>query len=238
MSDRPAVTVALPVFNGRALVAEAIDSVLGQKGWDLHLVVVDDGSSDGSGDLLSERAAGDARIEVIRLPTNCGVAHARNVAVAARQDPLVAFIDQDDRWRPDRLDVGWRALSCAPELDYVLAHQVFERPTGDLPPWVRERWLEGPQQGHVFGTLLAWRDRAWNAVGPLDETLRFGLDDVDWFARAQDLGLRQAMLPDVLLERGLHAGNASARTREGNAELVAVLRAKLQRHDRGEEVAQ
>lgn len=231
MSERPAVTVGLPLYNGRARVAAAIESVLSQRGWDVHLVVVDDGSTDGGGEVVARLAERDPRISLRRLPVNGGVGRARNVAVAARQDPLVAFIDQDDRWTEDRLETGWQALSTAPDLGFVLAHQVFLRPDGPLPGWMRERWLDGAQPGHVFGTMLAWRDRGWNAVGPLDETLLFGVDDVDWFARAKDLGVPHVMLPEVLLERGLHDSNASGRTRQANAELLAILRSKLQRRD-------
>ncbi len=231
MPDRPAVTVALPLFNGAAYVDEAIDSVLNQAGWEVHLVVVDDGSTDEGPRKVATRAASDARVELITFDRNRGVAVARNAAVAARAEPLVAMIDQDDRWRPNRLEAGWQALSRDASLGFVLGHQNFERPAGPLPTWFRERWLDGPQAGHVFGTMLAHRHQGWDAVGPLDPGLAAGTDDVDWFARAKDLGVPHLMLDEVLLDRRVHTENASAHTDRSTNELLAIVRSKLHRRD-------
>lgn len=229
-SGRPSVTVAVPVHNGAAHVEAAIHSVLAQEGWDVHVVAVDDGSTDGSHDLLCRLAAEQPRLTVLRFPDNRGVGAARNAAVALRRDPLLAMIDQDDRWTPDRLDRGWAALSADTSLGFVLGHQLLERPAGELPRWVRERWLDGPQPGPLFGTWLAWRS-TWEAVGPLDETLSGGTDDVDWFTRAADAGVASLMIDDVVLHRTLHADNASQRTDVSTRELTAILRRSLARRD-------
>lgn len=226
-TSRPAplgVTVALPVFNGAQFVEQAIESVLGQRGWDIHLVSVDDGSTDASAAILTERAATDPRISVIHFERNRGVAVARNAAIASRNDPLVAMIDQDDTWVPDRLDIGWQALANDPALAFSTGHVEFDEPDGPLPSWFRPEWLDGPQPGNVFGTLLAWRGRGWNAVGGLDETLRSGGDDTDWFIRARDLGIAHRMVPEVLLRRRVHDANASQRTSASIPELFEVLR--------------
>lgn len=220
---RPSVTVALPVFNGGAFLHDAIDSVLSQQGWDLHLVAVDDGSTDDSAELLASRARADERISVITMAHNRGVAIARNAAVRSRNDPLIAMIDQDDIWLPNRLDVGWSALCSDPTLAFTTGRVEFEEPDGPLPSWFRPDWLKGPQPGELFGTLLAWRHRAWNAVGDLDENLRLG-DDTDWFVRARDLGIAHLMVPDVLLRRRVHTSNASRDTRQSTSELLSILR--------------
>lgn len=102
-TQRPAVTVALPVYNGARFVHRAISSVVAQQGWDVNIVAVDDGSTDDSADVLAALAAHDARIEVITFDRNRGVAAARNAAMAHRDDPLVAMIDQDDTGYPGGL---------------------------------------------------------------------------------------------------------------------------------------
>jgi glycosyltransferase involved in cell wall biosynthesis len=221
---RPSVTVALPVFNGERFVAEAIDSVLRQEGWEVHIVAVDDGSTDASAAVLDEYAAKDARISVIKFARNHGVAAARNTAIASRNDPLVAMIDQDDLWTPDRLDVGWSVLSADPQLAFTVGHLTFDEPTGPRPAWFRPEWLEGPQPGNVFGTLLAWREQGWHGVGELDESLRSGGDDTDWFIRARDRGIPHRMVPKVVLHRRVHDANASQRTSKSVPELFEVLR--------------
>lgn len=223
-SSRPSVTVALPVFNGEQFLEQAIDSVLGQRGWAVHLVAVDDGSTDASAAILAARAAADERIRVISFEHNRGVAAARNAALASRTDPLVAMIDQDDIWTPDRLDLGWTALASDPDLTFTTGHLEFEEPEGPLPTWFRPQWLDGPQPGNVFGTLLAWRERGWALVGDLDENLRYGGDDTDWFIRARELGVAHRMVPQVLLRRRIHDANASQRTGQSIHELFEVLR--------------
>lgn len=227
VAGRPDVTVALPVFNGARFIAEAIDSVLAQDGWDVHVVAVDDASSDSSRAILDEYADGDARVSVIGFARNRGVAAARNAAIASRTDRLVAMIDQDDVWTADHLDVLWEALVSQPSWGFALGHQQFSPPAGTLPSWFRAEWLDGPQAGYVFGTMLAWRERGWRVVGDLNESLRHGADDTDWFIRARDLGVAHGMVPAVVLHRRIHDANASQRTSQSVPELFSVLR---QRH--------
>lgn len=223
LPERPAVTVALPVFNGAAFLHEAIDSVLGQNGWDVHLVAVDDGSNDGSAEILAARARADDRISVITMPDNRGIAAARNAAIESRADPLIAMIDQDDIWTPNRLDIGWAALCDEFDLAFTTGHVQFDLATDPLPSWFRPEWLNGPQPGQVFGTMLAYRRRAWDSVGGLDETLRL-CDDTDWFVRARDLGIAHRMVPDVLLRRRVHGANASQGTAQSVPEMFRILR--------------
>ena len=229
--ERPPVTVALPVYNGSRFVAETVASVLGQRGWHVHLVAVDDGSTDDSRDVLRALAAGDSRITVLEQPSNLGVAAARTRAIARRDDPLIAFIDQDDRWTDDRLDIAWQSLGHDSSLDFVLAHQRFSTISEVLPAWFRPRWLQTPQPAHVFGAMLGWRARTWDVIGGLDESLRMG-DDVDWFIRAKDRGLVSQMLPNVVLDRLIHDANTSANTGQSVRELVSVLRRRQTGSDR------
>lgn len=226
---RPSVTVVIPVYNGERYLERAIESVFAQADWDLHVVAVDDGSTDGSRLILDRLASVESRLTVIRHDHNRGVGAARNAGVAARRDPLIAMIDQDDRWAPDRLDLGWAALENDNQLGFVFGHQTFELDgDGDPPAWFRMRWLDGPQAGHVFGALLAWRN-AWDQVGTLDEDLQGGTDDADWFARARDAEVPHRMLADVVLWRTVHSGNASQRTGLSTQELTEVLRRSLRR---------
>lgn len=221
--ERPAVTVALPVYNGARFITEAVMSVLRQRNWDVHLVAVDDGSTDDSRAVLRALAAQDCRITLLDQPENLGVAAARNRAIAHRNDPLVAFIDQDDIWASGRLDVAWQALTNDRSLDFVVAYQRYFTSGESLPGWFRPRWLEAPQPAYVFGAMLGWRTRTWASVGGLDESLRMG-DDVDWFIRAKDRGLTSRVLPDVVLERRVHSANTSANTSQFMRELFVLLR--------------
>jgi glycosyltransferase involved in cell wall biosynthesis len=93
------VSVVIPVYNGARFLREAIDSVLGQTYSPVQVIVVDDGSVDGSPEVI--RSYG-SRLESIRQP-NSGVAQARNRGIAASRGEFIAFLDQDDWWRPEKI---------------------------------------------------------------------------------------------------------------------------------------
>ena len=95
----PALSVITPAYNAEAYVADCIESVLGQTFDDLELLIVDDGSTDGTADLIAKYAAQDARVRGFRGP-NCGVSHARNVALQHSRGRYLALLDADDQWDP------------------------------------------------------------------------------------------------------------------------------------------
>lgn len=105
----PRVSVVMPVYNVEAYVAEAIDSVLAQTMPDFELIVVDDGGQDGSMDVV--RGYADPRIRVISQ-ANRGLAGARNTGIAAARASIVAFLDSDDRWLPEKLALHTIHLDC------------------------------------------------------------------------------------------------------------------------------
>ena len=99
----PLISVVLPAFNAATTLAEAVKSILDQTYSKFEIVVVDDGSTDSSPDILSSLAAHDRRIRVIRTP-NRGVAEALNTGIATAQGDLIARMDADDISEPTRFD--------------------------------------------------------------------------------------------------------------------------------------
>ncbi|MFC1584579.1 glycosyltransferase family 2 protein [Fibrobacterota bacterium] len=97
----PDISVIIPVYNRKHTLKRAVDSVLLQDGVDWELVVVDDGSDDGTATLLRQYA-GDGRITVLEQP-NRGVSSARNAGVRASRAGYLAFLDSDDEWLPGKL---------------------------------------------------------------------------------------------------------------------------------------
>jgi glycosyltransferase involved in cell wall biosynthesis len=206
----PLVSVIVPVHNGRRFLAATLASVCAQSYPAVELIAVDDGSSDGSGELI--RACPAARCFA---QPNRGVASARNAGVDAAHGELLAFLDQDDLWPADAVAHRAAFLRDRPELDGVLSMaQFFVEPGLPKPAWLREELLARPVPGYNLGNLLVRRP-AFDRVGRFDT--RFVLaSDHDWFVRASDLGVRLGRLGETLLLRRVHDENESRRgsTRE------------------------
>ncbi len=102
VSENPLVSVILPVYNGEEFVGCALESVILQTYSNLEIVVVDDGSTDGTQRVLRDYAARDSRIRVI-YQANAGVARARNRAISESSGDFIAPIDADDLWAPHKI---------------------------------------------------------------------------------------------------------------------------------------
>ncbi|MEO7199850.1 MAG: glycosyltransferase family 2 protein [Dokdonella sp.] len=105
MSSAPLVSVVMPVYNSTTHMQRPIESVLAQSQASLELILVDDGSSDGSWSMIERYAAADPRISALRLPRNEGVAAARNAALQHARGEYIAFLDSDDGWHPRKLEL-------------------------------------------------------------------------------------------------------------------------------------
>ena len=116
----PFVSVVMPVFDCAHYVAEAVASVRAQAWPELELIAVDDGSTDHTPEILEALAADRAnRMRVVRT-TNQGPAAARNHALGLVRGPFIAFIDADDLWPEDKLEVQLGRFRLQPELEIVL----------------------------------------------------------------------------------------------------------------------
>ena len=112
---RPKVSVLLPVHNAAPYLAEAVESILGQTVADLELICIDDGSTDGSSEILRRYASQDARVRIERREHN-GLIAALNEGLRLAHAPLVARMDADDISLPDRLELQYRRFELDPGL--------------------------------------------------------------------------------------------------------------------------
>lgn len=223
------VSCIVPVWNGERFVAEALDSILAQTYRSLELIVVDDGSTDGT---AARVKAYGSRVACVRQP-NAGPAAARNTGIRLAGGEFVAFLDADDIWHPEKLTRQLRRFEARAELDFCVAHaQNFSAPElGGAPDASLRVPRAGALPGYVTSTLLA-RRALIERIGVFDPTLRHG-DDTDWFLRAIDGGAVREVLPDVLLFRRLHRESLSHRNAsKSHDEYVLILRARIARHRR------
>jgi glycosyltransferase involved in cell wall biosynthesis len=157
----PAVSVIIPTFNRANLIDGAVESVLSQTASDVEVIVVDDGSTDGTHEKLAP--FGD-RIGIIRQK-NTGVSSARNAGIRAARGQWIAFLDSDDRWRPGKLE---RQLDC---LQKVEAGVCFTRCIADDGELIRDvdglRLVrEGPAFCYLENPLDLLGRKGWHPALP------------------------------------------------------------------------
>jgi glycosyltransferase involved in cell wall biosynthesis len=126
------VSVIIPTFNRAGKVSRAISSVLCQTFDDYELIVIDDGSEDETAKALSQF---DGRITMIRHPKNLGVSAARNSGIKASRSPLVAFLDSDDYWLPEKLEIQVQFFKENPEAAACQAEEIWVRNGVRVNPW-------------------------------------------------------------------------------------------------------
>jgi glycosyltransferase involved in cell wall biosynthesis len=219
-------------YNAAPYLGEAIESALSQDYEPIELIVVDDGSTDETADV----ARSFAQAKVIQQE-NGGNGAARNLAVANASGELYAFLDADDRFTPGKLSRQKAALDADPDLDMVFGHvREFFSPELDEETCAS---LRPPAPGPMPWTapnLMLIRRGSFERVGPFSTAVRVGVT-VDWFARAQEAGLRHTILPEVVLERRLHTQNNGLRERASRSQYLDVIRQAMERR-RAAEAAQ
>jgi len=185
---RPLVSVVVPVYDLEAYLGEALDSVLAQTMGDLEVIAVDDGSRDGSREIIAEyRRRDPERIRAI-LAGHGGAGAARNRGIAAARGGWVAFLDGDDVWRPAKLAEQLREAGRDPECSLV-ASEAEDYATGrrlrEIPDPIGDLALELLVRGCflTLSTVLVRREIV-AAVG-FDERLE-GAQDLDLFLRLAD----------------------------------------------------
>ena len=218
------VSVIIPVRDGARYIVSAIESVLGQTRPPAEVLVIDDGSRDGTKDIVSQLCACGVRL-IRQRPA--GAAAARNHGVKLARYDLFAFLDADDLWTSIKLEQQCAELQSDPALDMVFGH-VRQFVSPDLEPAKRSR-LRCPQESacspHI-GTMLV-RRRSFERVGLFETEWSIG-EFLAWYARAQLLGLREKMIPAVLLERRLHRTNQGVLKRSERGDYVRVIKKILE----------
>ncbi|MBL8635048.1 MAG: glycosyltransferase [Myxococcales bacterium] len=205
----PRISVLLPVYNAAPYVEEAVRSILAQTVTDFELIVIDDGSTDGSGELLTALADEDSRIRLVRRP-NTGIVGALNEALGLARADLVARMDADDIAWPTRFAKQAAYLSQHPECVAVGSAIIVIDPLGEP--------IKQPKQAlsheEIDAQLLS--GYGWALVHPAammrrQAVLDLGgyrtqynkVEDLDLFLRLAERG-RLANLPDVLLSFRQH----------------------------------
>lgn len=215
------VSVVIPALNAAPFISDAIDSCLGQArgaaSLDLEILVVDNGSSDGTPDLIRHRYGAAV---VLLAEAEPGIARARNTGLAGATGDVVAFLDADDLWLPGKLALQTTVLAERPEVDLVFSHAIeFADPPGFAP-------CRAEPRPFLSSSALCARRSAMDKAGPFP-IFRSG-EFIAWYGFATALGLTTHVVPETLVKRRVHATN-STRNRALLADYPAAMRWLIER---------
>lgn len=223
------VSIIIPVYNYEKYVAEAIQSAVDQSFPEKEIIVVDDGSSDASGEIA--QSFGDA-ITYIRQDRG-GNGAARNLGVSRSEGDYLSFLDADDRWHPTKIAQEVGLLESNPQLDGVrsLVHE-FVSPELDEEERRSIRSTHDVIPGLLhYGTM---RRATFDRIGGFTTDLQLAVG-VDFSARWADLGLQSQLVEEVLVERRLHTGNNWSREATRHSDLAMAVKASLERRRKAAE---
>jgi glycosyltransferase involved in cell wall biosynthesis len=219
------LSVVIPAWNAASTIGEALASVAEQRPPADEVILVDDGSTDGTADVARRAHPG---IRVL-AQARSGTAAALNRGIEAGRSSLLAFLDADDRWSPGKLRVQRDWLARSEGAEGVLGRvETFLCPSAPAEAASRYRMPTGPEVAWFTGALLVRRD-AFERVGPFAEDLEVGFA-IDWFDRARVAGLRLAIPEQTVLYRRIRPASLSHRNpRKTRAYLEMARRALLRR---------
>ena len=197
MNNRKAtVSVVIPCYNGEHFIGNAIESILNQSFQEFQAIVVDDGSTDDSKKIV-QKFLPDPKIELVQHTENRGIAAARNTGIRGTKAPYIAFLDQDDLWRPDKLEkqVAVFKNDIAGEIGLVFSDQKIlmeNRPNRKFRARKVPKNINEAQPQEVIKALyqhcfipmsVLVRRRCFDELGLLNEKIRSGADDYEFYCR-------------------------------------------------------
>jgi len=225
---QPLVSVIIPTFNRAELVRRAVLSVLGQSYVNLEIVVVDDASTDSTGDVIQQ--IDDSRVRYLRLEKNCGPAGARNAGVNLASGDFVTFLDSDDSWSEQKTAIQLAALLQQNDPGNVVSYTqetIIEKDRTYLLP-LRGKRVNEPVADYVCGneglihtsSLMLSRKLALETPFPHDQK---NFEDWDFFLRLEVKGVNWLFLdqPLVTWNNDDRADRLTQSTHDGSAWLEA-----------------
>ncbi|MDA1349265.1 MAG: glycosyltransferase family A protein [Chloroflexi bacterium] len=214
----------MPVLNGELYLAEALQGIVDQTYPEKEIVVVDDGSTDRTAELVK----GSFPTAKYRFQENAGTGAARNAAIAVSTGKLLAFLDADDVYVKEKLTLQVAAFRKNPDTDIVFGHvKQFHSPELDEVTKRSVQCAAEAMPGTLPCTMLIGREASLR-VGLFETKWRVG-QDVSWMIRAKERGLQTLTLTDIVYLRRLHKSNKGITQRAFMKDRVRILKESLDR---------
>jgi glycosyltransferase involved in cell wall biosynthesis len=216
---RATISCIVPVYNGARFLGEALDSILAQSLPPSEIIVVDDGSTDATPDVVAAYAK---QVSYVRQ-VNAGPSAARNRGIELASGEFLAFLDADDLWDANKLERQLQALQRNPAAGICTTYfqNFWIDELANERDLLRDHDFAKPLPGYVCQCLLARRS-VFDIVGRFDETRRIG-EDLDWFARAEQAGIVKEVLHESLVRRRIHGQNISYEVYRSEATRTSLL---------------
>jgi glycosyltransferase involved in cell wall biosynthesis len=220
-------SVIVPVRDRQHLVGDALASIVAQRCAPIEIVVVDDGSTDGTPDVV-RRFGTD--VKYVRQEA-AGVAVARNRGLAESSGERIAFLDSDDVWLAGAMNSAILHLRQRPEAAIVHGRTEIVRLPDAAEHRLRFREGEAPEHRPLLGSML-FRRNCFERVGAFDPSLE-GSEDLDWLARAAEVGIEPARIDEVWLRYRVHATNITNDIQATTSSMVESVKRRLDRRRAG-----
>ena len=201
INRQPLISVIIPAYNAEKYLAEALTSIINQNYDSIEIILVDDGSTDGTAKVA---AVFETRVRYV-YQENSGPPAARNKGLSMAQGNVIAFLDSDDLWSDKKLELQLKRLTDKPHLEIVIGHTQRLRLSKSCDGDQEFIPFLSPQPMLSLGSAII-RKSAFDKVGIFDESLFFG-DDIDWFLRAREKGLALVIHNDVTQYYRKHTQN-------------------------------
>lgn len=222
---RPLVSVILPVYNGEGHLSASIRSVLAQDYRPLEVIIVDDGSTDGTAEIAKSYTREDA----VRYSyqENAGPAAARNFGISQAEGEFVAFIDADDLWPENKLSRQVHCLLEHPQAALVqgtIEKIKLQEKDGRLQE------VRDPDFPFIYTNLGAMlvRKAVFDQIGPFAASLKYH-EDTDFWLRVREAGLPVLVLPQRALIYRIHGANLTTGTNVKSTGFIRILKRSLDR---------
>ena len=218
MTGSSLVSCIIPVFNGERFVAESLDSILEQTYRPIEIIVVNDGSTDGT------KAVLDGYGEQIKVidQANAGAIAARINGIEGASGSLLAFLDADDLWLPEKTEIQIQHLAARPEAGICtcMIENFWEKELADEAERLRGTEHDGPRVATMQGMVI--RRGVLDRLGGLSTDIAHR-DEIDLLLRARAGGVAIEHVDRVLVRRRIHENNTSRdRGVLGNADLLLL----------------
>lgn len=217
------ISVLIPVYNSEKYVSKAIESVLNQTVKPEEIIVIDDGSDDASAEKVKDYFPD---VKLIGQE-NLGISGARNTAIKHANGDVIAFLDSDDYWPKDHIELLLTALKGDNSVAIVLGHvrQFLDYKDEEHKAQIPEGFEV--MAGFVVGASLIRRE-VFDKIGLFDETLTLA-ETIDWFSRVKDSGIKYKLIDDIVLMRRIHSSNTGIQKRDMRHDYTKVLMASIKR---------